>query len=103
MKFKMIVTEKGAKKLKRPVGSEIVVKGARGPLYKAIGWARPAEVAVSAEAKAFVTEPVEVDIESLRGQYEMAFGRKPDGRWKAPRLQQELSGRYQRRDMRAQD
>lgn len=41
------------------------------------------------------------ELSTLREEYEVRFGKKPDGRWKAPRLRDEIAGLYQRRDMQA--
>lgn len=47
---------------------------------------------------------IDDELSKLREEYEVRFGKKPDGRWKAGRLRDELSGNlYQRRDMRAED
>jgi hypothetical protein len=87
MEFRMIVTDKGSKKL-GPAGSEIIVKGKRGPLYKAIGWAKPVETYQRRDMQA--EKPV--DMSALRSQYQTKFGKRAYHGWDASTLQTKIAG-----------
>lgn len=87
MDFLMVVTEKGAKKLKAPAGSEIVAKGKRGPLYKALGWAKPAESYQRRDMQA--EQPV--GLSDLRSQYRTKFGKRAYHGWDAATLKKKIA------------
>jgi hypothetical protein len=88
MEFRMVVTEKGAKKLKEPAGTYIIVKGKRAPLYKAIGWAKPVETYHRRDMQA--EQPV--SLSDLRSQYQTKFGKRAYHGWDASTLQTKIAG-----------
>lgn len=71
-------------------------------VLKTLGRAEDApDIPQIADAVQAAVDKVDNDeLSTLREEYEVRFGKKPDGRWKAQRLRDEIAGRYQRRDMR---
>lgn len=90
MEFRMIVTEKGAKKGKGVAGSEIIVKGKRAPLYKALGWANP--VSAGATYKRRDVQAAPSSLADLRSHYRTKFGKRAYHGWDAKTLQQKIAG-----------